>query len=45
MFMLGVSNDQTNQIIASCLKRVKKELKEWPGASFDTSTDEGHALL
>ncbi|KAH6025740.1 hypothetical protein HBI83_061410 [Parastagonospora nodorum] len=44
-FMLGISNDQTNQIIASCLKRAKKELKEWPGASFDTSTEEGHALL
>ena len=44
-FMLGISNEQTNQLIASCLTRAKKELSEWPGTSFDTSTDEGHALL
>jgi hypothetical protein len=43
--MLGISNDLTNQLIASCLKNAKKELKEWPGASFATDTDEGHALL
>jgi hypothetical protein len=43
--MLGISNDETNQVIASCLKRAKKELSEWPGTSFKTDTDEGHALL
>jgi hypothetical protein len=44
-FMLGISNELTNQIIASCLQRAKKELSEWPGTSFSTDTDEGHALL
>jgi hypothetical protein len=44
-FMLGISNDETNQVIASCLKKAKKELSEWPGTSFKTDTDEGHALL
>jgi hypothetical protein len=44
-FMLGISNDLTNQIITSCLQRAKKDLAEWPGTSFATGTDEGHALL
>jgi hypothetical protein len=44
-FMLGISNDQTNELIARCLKNAGKELKEWPGVTFDTATDEGHALL
>jgi hypothetical protein len=44
-FMLGISNDQTNQLIASCLKNTKEALKKWPGTSFGTDTDEGHALL
>jgi hypothetical protein len=44
-FKLGISNESSNQIIASSLKKVKKELRERPGMSFDTSTDEGHALL
>lgn len=44
-FMLGISNELTNQIIASCLKKVKKNLAEWPGATFMTNTDEGVALL
>lgn len=44
-FMLGISNDLTNQLIASCLQKAKKQLSEWPGVSFDISTDEGHALL
>jgi hypothetical protein len=44
-FMLGISNDETNELIARCLKNVGKELKEWPGVTFDTATDEGHALL
>jgi hypothetical protein len=44
-FMLGISNDQTQQLIASCLKNAKKELSAWPGVSFNTDTDEGHALL
>ncbi|KAH7406736.1 hypothetical protein DE146DRAFT_753290 [Phaeosphaeria sp. MPI-PUGE-AT-0046c] len=44
-FMLGISNDQTNQLIASCLEKAGKKLSEWPGLIFDTSSDEGHALL
>ncbi|KAL5115490.1 hypothetical protein ACEQ8H_006631 [Pleosporales sp. CAS-2024a] len=44
-FMLGIANELTNQLIASCLQNAKKTLTEWPGLSFDTSTDEGHALL
>jgi hypothetical protein len=44
-FMLGISNDQTQRLIASCLKNAKKELSAWPGVSFNTDTDEGHALL
>lgn len=44
-FMLGISNDETNQLIATCLKNKGSTLKEWPGTKFDTTTDEGHALL
>lgn len=44
-FMLGISNDVTNQLIARCLQNVGKELQEWPGVTFATSTDEGRALL
>jgi hypothetical protein len=44
-FMVGISNDATNQVIARCLKNVDKELSEWPGTEFSTATDEGHALL
>ena len=44
-FMLGISNDRTNQLIASCLESKGKVLSEWPGTVFDTATDEGHALL
>ncbi|CAN9216217.1 unnamed protein product [Alternaria alternata] len=44
-FMIGISNDLTNQIIASCLRDAGAELSEWPGTSFSTTTDQGHALL
>lgn len=44
-FMLGISNDESNQLIATCLQNAGKRLDEWPGAEFDTSTDEGHALV
>jgi hypothetical protein len=44
-FMLGISNDQTNQLIASSLQHAKKQLSPWPGISFSADTDEGHALL
>ncbi|KAF2828230.1 hypothetical protein CC86DRAFT_439187 [Ophiobolus disseminans] len=44
-FMLGISNEETNQIVASCLHKAGKTLSEWPGASFMTNTEEGHALL
>ncbi|KAF2621471.1 hypothetical protein BU25DRAFT_379643, partial [Macroventuria anomochaeta] len=44
-FMLGISNDQTNQLIDTCLQKAGKQLSEWPGMEFDTKTDEGHALL
>lgn len=44
-FMLGISNDQTDQLIASCLKNTQEELKKWPVTSFGTDTDGGHALL
>lgn len=44
-FMLGISNEQTNQLIASCLQKTEKKLSEWPGLTFDMGTDEGHALL
>jgi hypothetical protein len=44
-FMIGISNDLTNQIIASCLHGANKELSEWPGTDFSTATDQGHALL
>lgn len=43
--MLGISNDETNALIASCLRSAEKDLKVWPGVSFDTKSDEGHALL
>ena len=44
-FMMGISNDQTNQLIATCLQKKGKQLSEWPGTDFGTETDEGHALL
>jgi hypothetical protein len=44
-FMLGISNEQTQALIASCLKNAKKELSAWPGVSFTMDSDEGHALL
>jgi hypothetical protein len=44
-FMIGISNDHTNEIISSCLLKAKKKLVEWPGVSFTTDTDAGHALL
>ncbi|CAO2652640.1 Nn.00g009230.m01.CDS01 [Neocucurbitaria sp. VM-36] len=43
--VLGISNDLTNQLIASCLQKVGKDLSEWPGTTFATVTEEGHALL
>lgn len=43
--MIGISNELTNQIIASCLSKASKELSEWPGVSFSTATDEGYALV
>ncbi|KAF1923546.1 uncharacterized protein M421DRAFT_425767 [Didymella exigua CBS 183.55] len=43
--MMGISNDQTNAIIATCLHNKKEALKEWPGVEFDTASDEGHVLL
>jgi hypothetical protein len=44
-FMIGISNDLTNQLIVSALKNAKKKLTEWPGARYSTETDEGKALL
>jgi len=44
-FMIAISNEVTNQIIASCLRDRNTELSEWPGTDFSTSTDQGHALL
>ncbi|KAF2028876.1 hypothetical protein EK21DRAFT_101493 [Setomelanomma holmii] len=44
-FMLGISNEATNQIIASCLNKMVKELRDWPGVSLGADTDDGHALL
>jgi hypothetical protein len=45
LFMIGISNDLTEALIASCLKKAGKQLSEWPGTSFSTATDEGHVLL
>ncbi|KAH6644834.1 hypothetical protein C7974DRAFT_420258 [Boeremia exigua] len=44
-FMLGISNDETNQLIARCLHNAGKELSEWPGVEFGADTEEGHALI
>ncbi|KAJ4316879.1 hypothetical protein N0V94_005221 [Neodidymelliopsis sp. IMI 364377] len=44
-FMLGISNDETNKLIATCLQKSGKTLNEWPGTKFGTETDEGHALV
>jgi hypothetical protein len=44
-FMIGVSNDLTNNLIAFCLRNAKKQLSKWPGTEFSTATDEGYALL
>ncbi|KAI4697456.1 uncharacterized protein J4E84_000586 [Alternaria hordeiaustralica] len=44
-FMIAISNEVTNQIIASCLRDRNTELSEWPGTDFSTTTDQGHALL
>jgi hypothetical protein len=45
LIMLGISNDQTNELIASSLKNVGGTLKEWPGTSFGMDKEEGRALL
>ncbi|KAJ4335147.1 hypothetical protein N0V87_006301 [Didymella glomerata] len=45
LFMMGISNDQTNTLIATCLHNKEETLKEWPGIEFHTKSDEGHALL
>jgi hypothetical protein len=44
-FMVGISNDMTNQIMASALKNTNKKLREWPGTKYSTTSDEGKALL
>lgn len=44
-FMMGISNDQTNALIATCLRNKKETLREWPGVGFDAESDEGRALL
>jgi hypothetical protein len=42
----GVANEQTQQILASALTRVKKDRYDhWPGVTFSTDSDEGKALL
>jgi hypothetical protein len=45
LIMLGISNDETNQLIASALKNVGAKLGEWPGTEFGTEGVEGKALL
>ena len=44
-FMLGISNDQTNELVDMCLQKKETTLQEWPGTMFDTSSNEGLALL
>lgn len=44
-FMMGIVNEETNRLIATCLRSKRETLRFWPGVSFDTTTDEGHALL
>ncbi|KAF1914819.1 hypothetical protein BDU57DRAFT_596691 [Ampelomyces quisqualis] len=44
-FVLGISNDQTNQVIASVLQKKGKTLSAWPGLTVGTESDEGKALL
>ncbi|EDU43710.1 conserved hypothetical protein [Pyrenophora tritici-repentis Pt-1C-BFP] len=44
-FMVGISNDLMNELIASSLTNKKARLAKWPGTEFSTATDEGHALL
>lgn len=43
--MIGISNEQTHQLIASSLKNTKQKWGEWPGAKFKADSDEGKALL
>jgi hypothetical protein len=44
-FMMHISNDDINALIATCLYKKQEILKEWPGVDFDTKSDERHALL
>lgn len=44
-FMIGISNDVTNRLIASALRDVRGTLKEWPGTEFGMGTEQGRALL
>ena len=40
-----IANEETNQIMARALKNKKATLKNWPGITFVTNTDEAKALL
>ena len=44
-FMISIINEDSNRIIARCLRNAGTKLGPWPGTSFSTDTDEGHALL
>ncbi|USP74807.1 uncharacterized protein yc1106_02081 [Curvularia clavata] len=44
-FMIGISNDVSNRIIASCLRDVEATLGVWPGTSFEAESEQGHALI
>ncbi|EMD94635.1 hypothetical protein COCC4DRAFT_147813 [Bipolaris maydis ATCC 48331] len=45
LFMIGISNDVTNRLIASALRDVQQTLGEWPGTEFGMGTEQGKALL
>lgn len=44
-WMQQIANEDTLQLIASALKNAKKELRGWPGTTFDLNSKEGQALL
>ncbi len=44
-FIIDITNEETNQLIASCLHNAGKGLAEWSVTKFDTDIDERHLLI
>lgn len=45
MFRFHIVNDLTITTIDTALQRKGEKIEEWPGTTFDMTTDEGKAIL